>query len=105
MYARMVIGEAVSEKQVLAFVRIYHEIILPEMREQPGFVSGQLLVEEDGGMAVSLTLWDTREDCLAYHSSRAFRRFVNLTQHLLAGHFTVKLFRDTEDRCPEEWRI
>ena len=55
------------------------------------------VIEEDGRMAISLTVWRTREDCLKYHSSRAYRRFVNLTQHLLVGHFVVKLFRDMEE--------
>jgi heme-degrading monooxygenase HmoA len=94
MYARMVIGEAISDPQVREFARIYTSEVLPDLQSQPGFDSAKLMVEEGGQMAVSLTLWKTRDDCLKYHSSRAYRQFVAKTQHLLVGEFVVKLFKD-----------
>ena len=94
MYARMVIGEAFGERQILEFARIYTEEVLPDLAREPGFASARLMVEEDGRMAVSLTVWKTREDCVRYHCSRAYRQFVAKTQHLLVGDFVVKLFKD-----------
>ena len=94
MYARMVIGEAISDLQVQEFARIYASEVLPDLQSESGFDSAKLMVEEGGRMAVSLTLWKTRDDCLKYHSSRAYRQFVAKTQHLLVGEFVVKLFRD-----------
>jgi len=94
MYARMVIGEALSEEQVGEFSRIYHADVLPTLARESGFESASLMVEEGGNMAVSLTVWKTREDCLRYHSTRSYRQFVARTQHLLAGNFVVKIFRD-----------
>ena len=94
MYARMVIGETVNEDQVREFARIYAQEVLPELEIEPGFSSARLMVEEDGRMAVSLTLWKTREDCIKYHCSRSYRQFVAKTQHLLLGDFVVKLFKD-----------
>jgi heme-degrading monooxygenase HmoA len=94
MYARMVIGEANSEEQVQEFARIYTDEVLPELEKEPGFASARLMVEEDGRMAVSLTLWKTRDDCVHYHTSKVYRRFVARTQHLLIGDFVVKLFKD-----------
>ncbi len=94
MYARMVIGEAVSRDQVQEFARIYIHEVLPKLRREPGLESARLMVEEDGRMAVSLTLWRTRDECLDYHCSRAYREFVARTQHLLMGDFVVKLFQD-----------
>ena len=94
MYARMVIGEVNNEQQVQEFARIYTAELLPELEHEPGFASARLMVEEDGRMAVSLTLWKTREDCVRYHCSRAYRQFVARTQHLLIGDFVVKIFRD-----------
>ena len=90
----MVIGEANSESQVEEFARIYTAEVLPELAHEPGFVSARLMSEEDGRMAVSLTLWKTREDCVKYHCSRSYRQFVAKTQHLLVGDFVVKLFKD-----------
>jgi quinol monooxygenase YgiN len=52
-----------------------------------------LLFEEGGNMAVFITTWKTRQDCLNHHSSRLYRQFVQKTAHLLAGNYIVKLFR------------
>ena len=94
MYARMVIGEAISDEQIREFARIYQKDVLPGLAHEPGFETARFMVEEGGNMAVSLTVWKTQEDCLRYHSSRSYRQFVTATQHLLAGNFVVKLFRD-----------
>src|SRR2546430_411342 len=94
MYARMVIGEAISEEQVREFARIYICDVQPKLKDEPGFQSARLMVEEGGRMAVSLTIWETRDDCLNYHSSRCYRQFVSQTQHLLAGGFVVKVVQD-----------
>ena len=98
MYARMVIGQAISEEQVQEFARIYAADVLPNLQKEPGFHTARFLIEEDGAMAVSLTVWETRQDCLRYNSSRVYRQFVRKTQHLLAGEFVVKLFRDHEEK-------
>ena len=92
MFVRMVIGEAASEEHLREFVEIVQGNA-PAMREQPGLQRTDLMVEEDGRMAVLLTVWDSREHCLQYHSSRPYRQFVAKTQHLLVGNFVVKLFR------------
>jgi heme-degrading monooxygenase HmoA len=90
----MVIGEANSDAQVEEFARIYTSDVLPDLTREPGFAAAHFMVEEDGRMAVSLTVWKTREDCLRYHCSRSYRQFVTRTQHLLVGDFVVKLFKD-----------
>ena len=94
MYARMVIGEANSDEQVHEFARIYTSEVLPQLQSEQGFADARFMVEEDGRMAVSLTVWETREDCIKYHCSRSYRQFVSRTQHLLVGDFVVKLFKD-----------
>jgi len=90
----MVIGEAINDNQVQEFTRIYVAEVLPALKNEPGFTSARLLVEDGGTMAVSLTVWRTRDECIQYHSSRSYRQFVAKTQHLLAGDFVVKLFKD-----------
>ncbi len=76
------------------FASIYTSDVLPKLKDEPGFQSARLMVEEGGRMAVSLTIWNTRDECLNYHSSRSYRQFVSRTQHLLVGDFVVKLFKD-----------
>ncbi len=89
MYVRMVIGEAISDEQAKEFQRIVSE----EDFSGQGYQGIQFLHEDGGNMLIVITSWTTRDDCLQYHSSRAYRRFVAKTQHLLLGNFVVKLFR------------
>ena len=93
MYLRMVIGEMINEDQLREFRNIFKEECIPILREESGFQRCDLAIEEGGRMAVILTVWDTRDHCLQYHSSRSYRQFIAKTQHLLAGDFVVKLFR------------
>lgn len=93
MYARMIIGEASHDGQIQEFAGIYHSEVLPRLMDEDGFQSANLMIEEGGRMAVSLTLWGSRDDCLKYHSSLAYREFVEKTRHLLNGDLVVKLFR------------
>ena len=93
MYLRMIIGETINEDQLRAFRNIFKEEYVPILREEAGFQRGDLAIEERGKMAVMITVWDTRDNCLKHHSSRAYRQFVAKTQHLLIGDFVVKLFR------------
>src|SRR5262249_47920080 len=93
MYARMVIGEAISDTQVREFAQTYAGEVLPVLKTEPGFLSSRLMIEDGGNMAVSLTVWKSRDDCLRYHSSGSCRQFVARTPHLLLGNFVVKLFK------------
>ncbi len=93
MFARMVIGECLSEAQLREFLKIYQNDVTPQLGNEAGYAASQLLVEEGGCMVIALTTWTTREDCLRYHSSRNYRQFVAGTQHLLAGSFVVKIFK------------
>ena len=93
MYLRMVIGEMINEDQLREFGSIFKEEYAPILQEEPGFRRGDLAVEEGGKMAVILTAWDTRDNCLKHHASRSYRQFIAKTQHLLVGDVVVKLFR------------
>ena len=71
MYARMVIGEAISEDQVREFARIYTAEVLPSLEKEPGFDSARFMIEDGGNMAVSLTVWRSRDNWLKYYTSRS----------------------------------
>ena len=94
MFAKMVIGECLSETEFREFAKIYENDLTPQLVKEPGYAGSQLLVEEGGNMVIALTTWSTREDCLRHHSSRNYRQFVAGTQHLLAGSFVVKIFKE-----------
>ena len=93
MYLRMVIGELIHDDELREFRNIFTGEYGPHLREESGFRRGDLAVEEGGKMAVILTVWDTRDNCLKHHASRSYRQFVVKIQHLLVGDVVVKLFR------------
>ena len=96
MFAKMIIGECLSEAELREFSKFYETNVTPQLTEEPGYAGSQLLVEEGGNMVIALTTWTTRENCLRHHSSRNYRRFVAATQHLLAGSFVVKIFKEEQ---------
>lgn len=90
---RMIIGEAVSDVAVKEIVNRLQE----HVRDVPGVNGHSILVEEGGMMVVLTTDWANRQDCVAYHASRAYRQLVAATQHLLVGSYVVKLFQNRND--------
>ena len=101
MYVRMVIGEVIDDgafrdvdsNAIREFRSIFKEQVLPDIQAEQGFQRAELMIEEGGRMILVLSYWNTRESCLRYHASRAYRNFVLKTQHLLVGDFVAKLFR------------
>ena len=91
-YVRMVIGETVTDEAVAEFLKIWTEEVEPLLPSERGFVESRVLTEEGGRLVLIETVWATRDDCLRYHCSRAYRRLIATTQHLLVGDFAVKLF-------------
>ena len=91
-YVRMVIGETVSDEAVAEFLNIWNDDA-QHMQAERGFIEARLMIEEGGRMVLVETVFATRDDCLRYHCSRAYRRLIATTQHLLVGDFVVKLFR------------
>ena len=96
-YVRMVIGEATTDAAVAEFLKTWN-YESQHMQAEPGFIEARLMTEEGGYMILIETTWETREACLKYHCSRAYRQLVAKTQHLLVGDFVVKLFRQTAYR-------
>jgi len=91
-YLRMVIGEVYADSLITDFLKIWNDEQTSFANEH-GFIEARLITEEDGRMIVIETVFTTRDDCLRYHASRAYRQFVAKTQHLFVGSFVVKLFR------------
>ena len=93
-YVRMVIGEAMTDEAVAEFLNAWNDEA-QHMQAEPGFIESRILTEEGGHMILIETTWETRDACLKYHGSRAYRQLVAKTQHLLVGDFVVKLFKQT----------
>ena len=91
-YVRMIIGEAMTDEAVAEFLKAWNDES-QHIQAEPGFIESRILTEEGGHMILIETTWETREACLKYHCSRAYRQLVAKTQHLLVGDFVVKLFK------------
>ena len=87
---RMSICEAINDDAVKEVVNQMQE----HARSIPCLTGYSILVEEGGRMVILLTGWNNRQECLAYHASRAYRQLVASTQHMLIGDFVVKLFQN-----------
>ncbi len=95
---QMIIGEALTNHYVKEIVRTMQD----HVRNIPELI-GRSILEEGGRMVILITDWSSRQDCLQYHASRAYRQFVAATQHMLAGSYVVKVFQNqTERRCVYE---
>jgi hypothetical protein len=88
--SRMIICEAVNDAVIGDLVRLLQD----HVGEIPNLAGHSVLVEEGGRMVLLITEFRNREDCLLYHSSRAYRQLVARTQHLLIGSYVVKLFHN-----------
>ena len=90
---RMIVCEAVNDGVVSELVRLLQD----DVGDIPNLAGHSILVEEGGRMVLILTEFRNREDCLLYHSSRAYRQLVAKTQHLLIGGYVVKLFQNRSE--------
>jgi hypothetical protein len=89
-YTQMMIGEVVADDLTKEIV----QLIKDHVRSIPRPAGHSIVVEDGGRMVILITDWDNREDCLNYHSSRAYRQFVAAAQHMLIGNFVEKLFQN-----------
>jgi quinol monooxygenase YgiN len=86
----MIICEAATDELAREVIGKMHE----HVRTLTGLIKHSILVEEGGRMVILITDWPNREQCLAYHASRAYRQLVAGTQHMLVGEYIVKLFQN-----------
>ena len=93
-WSRMQICEALTDELVKDLVGRMQD----HVRNLSGSIGYSILVEEGGRMVILVTDWQTRQDCLSYHSSRAYRQLVAETQHMLIGGSVVKLFENRTAR-------
>jgi heme-degrading monooxygenase HmoA len=68
MHARVILGKVQLDKQDEA-ITIYKENIVPAAKEQKGFMSMNLLTDQDTNKFISITFWETENDMIASESS------------------------------------
>ena len=95
MHARLVTAPGRSS-ELNEMTKLWHESILPAARQQAGFKGALVLADPENGKAVSVTLWDTRDDMLAgeasgYYQEQVARFALLVTGELVREHFEVML--------------
>jgi heme-degrading monooxygenase HmoA len=77
-------------------VRIYRDSILPAARYQQGFRGALLLTDDDTGLGISITLWETEEDRQEGEANGFYQEQVGkisdlLTETPVRKHYNVGL--------------
>ena len=72
--------------------RVVREAIVPAMQNIQGFRGQYLLVQEDSDRAVSINLWDTRDDLAAFESSPLYGELLGQLKGMLAAPPAAEMF-------------
>ena len=84
MHAR-VTTVSVYPNQVAETTRIYNETILPAVKAANGNQGVFLLIDPVSGKGISLTLWSTEANGLAYDASGAYQALVGMVSPFFAA--------------------
>ncbi len=80
------------------FKRLYVQHSIPVLRAEPGCRHVYLLENDEGSDEVfSITLWDSREQAVAYERSGKFERLIDLQKETLSGYAQGRLLGGEAD--------
>ncbi len=71
-------------------VKRYEDRVIPALKSQKGYRGAYLLSDRKAGKGVSMTLWDSEEDCIADEQSGQFQERTSWFQDF----FTVPPVRE-----------
>lgn len=72
---------------------IYHDEIMPLVKKQKGNLDCRLLEPVDESEDyISMTVWETRADAEAYHSSPVYREMIDKLQVLYSRNPELKVY-------------
>jgi heme-degrading monooxygenase HmoA len=84
MYARAVNVQFQSGK-VDEANHIVKDAIIPVLKEQRGFKGQFVFTQRDTGKAISINLWESEADLIAFESSSLYRELTGKHAGVLAG--------------------
>ncbi len=75
-------------------VRIFRDSVLPAARLQPGFRGALLLTDDDTGVGISISLWETEEDrregeANGFYQAQIGKFTEHLTETPVRKHYNV----------------
>ena len=66
-------------------VKRYEDRIIPALKAQKGFREGYMMTDRKASKGVSMTLWDSEEDCIADEQSGQFQERTSWFQGFFTG--------------------
>jgi heme-degrading monooxygenase HmoA len=66
-------------------VRIYRDVVIPDIQQQQGFKAAFLLTDPTTGQGVSITMWETEADLLAAVASSSHQAHLAEFARVFAG--------------------
>jgi heme-degrading monooxygenase HmoA len=84
MFARLVSAQAMSDKLNEA-IQIWKEKDIPLMESVKGYRGAYLLTDSETDKAISMTLWDSKEDSIADEQSTLHQEQVGMYDDILIG--------------------
>jgi len=75
MFARLTIMEGDTDR-IDEGIELYRDSVVPAAKSQKGFREILLLVDRKTGKAISIALWDSKEDAIANEKSRYYQEQV-----------------------------
>lgn len=91
MHAR-VTTVPINTAKIAEATTIYDANIGPSMAANKGFRGALLLTDETTGEGVSITLWDTEADGVAYEGSGSYKAQIDKLRSLFAGAPSLKTY-------------
>jgi heme-degrading monooxygenase HmoA len=91
MHAR-VTYVAVRPGQMSEVQRIYRDLVMPAAEMQDGFRGAELLADDAGEFAVSITYWDSRDSATAAEANGYFQEQIAKFTDALAGAPSRELY-------------
>jgi heme-degrading monooxygenase HmoA len=81
MYARLT-SARIKKDNIEEFTELYNTSVVPAAKAQKGYRGSYVLVDQDTGKGIAITLWENKEDALANEESRYYQeqlaKFVTL---------------------------
>lgn len=65
--------------------RIVNESVVPVLKEQKGFKSQLLLIQQEKGKAISINLWETEDDLRTFEMSPLYQQVLEKMADVLSG--------------------
>src|SRR5258708_2740994 len=92
MYARVTIAQRNRSEVTDEAINIFHESMMPEQRQQPGYKGTLLLVDRAQGKGIVINLYETEAHAKAAEQSGHNQKQIAKFAHLFTATSTQEVF-------------